>query len=83
MDSSIGLNGVLIAIRNVYKGSTFRAISVLYQCLMECRANSTVYCTLKVGWETELRIEISEEMWNNMCRTQHTTTNSRIWKEFC
>ena len=42
--------------------------------------HSTNY--IKEKWEKELEIEITEEDWISMWRTHHSSTNSRVWREF-
>lgn len=74
------LNGVVDVLSRTYKGITFNAISVLYRNLRDSMAASTLY--IKEKWERELKINITEEEWNKMCEIQHTTTNSRTWREF-
>lgn len=46
----------------------------------DCTVPSTTY--IKAKWERELNIEITTKDWFNVCETQHTTTNSRLWREF-
>ena len=64
---------------DLYTGGKSREISALYQGLLKSRGNSTMY--VKEKWERELGIEITEEEWYNVCRIQHSTTASRLWRE--
>lgn len=43
------------------------------------RALSTMYVTSR--WETEGNIQLTEDDWLNMCRTQSTTSSSDLWRE--
>ena len=43
--------------------------------------NSTEY--IKTNWEKELDTNITKEEWENMCETQFSSTNSKMWREFC
>lgn len=74
------LNGVLDVMTRAYSGTKLKAISVLYRSLRDSEAASTLY--IKEKWEKELNININLEEWHDMCETQHTTTNSRTWREF-
>ena len=47
---------------------------------MSCRKSSSLY--IKEKWEKELQEQITEEEWFNICKTQCTSTSSRIWREF-
>lgn len=53
---------------------------MLYQNLRDSEDFSTLY--IKEKWENELKTNITVEEWQSMCEVQHTTTNSRIWREF-
>lgn len=64
-----------------YKSGTKRTVSKLYKGLVSARTNSTEY--IKTNWEKELDINITVEEWVNMCKTQFSSTNSRMWREFC
>lgn len=37
---------------------------------------------IKMKWEKELKVEISDEEWHKMWMVHHSSTNSRIWREF-
>lgn len=66
---------------DAYKGNTNRKlISRLYSYLQLDRGLSTMY--VKKRWEKEANIEISEDDWLNICRTQSTTSSSGLWREF-
>ena len=68
--------GVMV---NAYHQKTLRIISKLYHSLIECEAKTTFYVKLK--WEKELNITISEEEWHHMCETLQTSTKSHKWRE--
>ena len=74
------LNGVLDIMTRTYNGTEVKAVSVLYQNLRDSEAASTLY--IKEKWERELNENITQEEWQDMCEMQHTTTNSRTWREF-
>ena len=74
------LNGVLDVMIRTYNGTKLKAVSVLYRNLRDSEDVSTLY--IKEKWEKELKINITVEEWQSMCEAQHTTTNSRIWREF-
>ena len=38
---------------------------------------------VKQKWEKELKLNISEEEWLIIWKTQHSSTSSRIWREHC
>lgn len=65
---------------DAYNGKKSRVISALYQALLKSRRNSTMY--IKEKWEKDLGIELTEEEWHNLCWVQHSTTGSRVWREF-
>ena len=57
-----------------------RTVSKLYSCLQRCNGNNTY--NVKVKWEKEMQLDISENDWLLMCKTQLTSTSSRSWREF-
>lgn len=66
---------------NAYKNKGEKVLSKLYQALVFNRKNSTLY--IRDKWEKELLVEISDDVWYDICETQLTTTSSRNWKIFC
>lgn len=66
---------------NTYKEIKVRIISGLYKKLISNK-HSTKY--IKEKWESEFKIKITDEEWLNMWKTHenHTSTSSRIWREF-
>ncbi len=75
------LKKVTTTLCNAYKNKTGRVISLLYQGLLQNRGISTLY--IRDRWVKESKIPLTEEDWFNICDIQRTTTNSRLWKEFC
>lgn len=73
-------NGIIQIMINAYERRNCKVISTLYQALGTSGDNSTVY--IKVKWEKELGIAITEEDWYNICTVQHSTTCSRAWRQF-
>ncbi len=73
-------NEVIEVFRKAYEGEKCRVISALYRSLMSCRKISSLY--VKGKWEKELKEQITEEEWFNICKTQCTSISSRIWREF-
>uniref|UniRef100_A0A671XN45 Reverse transcriptase domain-containing protein n=1 Tax=Sparus aurata TaxID=8175 RepID=A0A671XN45_SPAAU len=74
-------NGIIRTIIGVYNSKKYRIISTVYHNLMERRGNTTSYVKLK--WEGELGVNISEDEWLQIWRTQQSTTSSRAWRLFC
>ena len=74
-------NGVISIVIGTYNSGRYRIISALYQQLMESKGNSTLY--VKQKWEKELGVNISEEDWLHIWRTQQSTASSRTWREHC
>ena len=62
-------------------GTYNRIISALYQQLMESKGNSNLY--VKQKWEKELGVNISEQDWLHIWRTEQSTASSRSWREHC
>lgn len=60
--------------------SPTKIISKLYNGILGCKGGNTYY--IKKKWETEGRINITEEEWDHVCEFQWTTTGSNIWREF-
>lgn len=56
-------------------------ISQIYKKLQNSKHHSTLQ--IKQKWERESGLEISQEDWNTIWAGQATTTNSRVWREFC
>lgn len=74
------MNGVVQLMIHRYNGYKFRMVSEMYQQLMGNEKHSTEY--IKEKWEKEMEIEITSESWAGMWTTHHSSTNSRIWREF-
>lgn len=71
----------LIRIYKAWKGDTDRKlISRIYSALQLDRGHSTMY--IKSRWEKEANIQLTEDDWVNICRTQSTTSSSDLWREF-
>lgn len=51
-----------------------------YSTLQTKRKLSTSY--IKLRWEKEAGINISEEVWSNICKTIATNSSSNSWREF-
>ena len=58
-----------------------KLVSKLYSSIQSSRKHSTDMVRLK--WEKESGLVISEEDWSNMCSVQSTSTSSGLWREFC
>ncbi len=64
-----------------YKGSNNKKIiSRIYSSLRSERGLSTTY--IKSRWEKETKIELTNDEWLNICKTQSVTTSSDLWREF-
>uniref|UniRef100_A0A3P9LA26 Reverse transcriptase domain-containing protein n=1 Tax=Oryzias latipes TaxID=8090 RepID=A0A3P9LA26_ORYLA len=61
-------------------GGGRRIISKLYKGLQDSRHTNTHY--VKSKWEREGRLHITEEEWENICKSQWRTTHSHSWREF-
>ena len=75
-----GVHPIIKIFQRAYRAVTPRAISELYNCLMDSKKDSTTY--VKMKWEKELEGEIPEEMWEDMWENHQTTTQSKGWREF-
>lgn len=65
----------------VYNSKKYWIISTLYQQLMENLGKTTCYVKLK--WEQELEVKITNDEWLNIWRTQRSSTSSWMWREHC
>ena len=65
---------------DAYKEMPSKAVSKLYTCLQKCNGNTSRY--IKSKWEGELQTKISEGDWSLICKTQHSSTSSKRWREF-
>lgn len=52
-----------------------RIVSKLYKSLQKQSGSNTLH--IKMKWESELNIELSESDWQSICTTQNTSTSSR------
>ena len=57
-----------------------QVVSRLYKGLQSVTDKNTLH--IKRKWEVEMDIQITEREWQTALETQHTSTNSRGWKEF-
>lgn len=57
-----------------------KLISRIYESIQASKNHSTL--SIKQKWERESEIQISEEIWMEICETQATTANSRSLREF-
>ena len=73
-------NEVINVSIKAYKEGSKKVISKLYQGLQKQKGDNTEYIRLK--WEKEFEIEISQEDWHLICETQHSTTCPKRWREF-
>lgn len=72
---------VLKEILNSYNGKSKKGlISRLYKGFMSKKSFSTQY--VKIKWEKEGTIIISDEEWRSCCTSVWKCTNSHSWKEF-
>lgn len=74
-------NGITRTMIGLYNSKKYRIISTLYQHLMERTGNTTLY--VKQKWEKELGVNITEDEWLHIWRTQRSATASRSWREHC
>ena len=79
-DFSKVLNNIIEIYTKTYQESNIRIISALYQGFIKNDKHSTKY--IKVKWEEELHIQISDEDWHDMWRTHHSSASLRTWREF-
>lgn len=82
MENCQEINPVVKVMMDAYRPNSkcIKVISMFYESIMECKGNSTLY--LKSKWENKLNVEISSEVWYDMCETQHTSTSSHQWRVF-
>ena len=52
----------------------------MYRGLNTNDKHSTKY--IKMKWEKEPNVQISDEDWHDMWRAHHSSINSRTWREF-
>lgn len=57
-----------------------RPISSVCRILSNMKQENTLY--IKQKWEAELKLEISEEVWDNIASEIHKVTNANLWREF-
>lgn len=79
MDKATEQSGIIKAFMDAYKGKMSWVISALYQALLKSRGNLTLF--IKEKWEQELEIEMTGEEWYDICKMQHSTTGSRVWRK--
>lgn len=77
---NVDKNRVIKTVIGAYSFKSKRIISVLYKQLMESKGNTTY---VKHKWEKELNVDISEDDWVQIWRTQHSTASSCTWREHC
>uniref|UniRef100_A0A669B572 Reverse transcriptase domain-containing protein n=1 Tax=Oreochromis niloticus TaxID=8128 RepID=A0A669B572_ORENI len=73
--------GLVPLIKEAYEGQIKnKLIAKLYRNLQSLKDQSTDY--IKIKWEMEAKINISEDSWLNICRTQMESISSGYWREF-
>lgn len=65
---------------SAYKLTPTKIVTKLYRGLQKRNGRDSLYVKLK--WDSDLGIELSEGEWRSICRTQQTSTCSRGWREF-
>lgn len=66
---------------DAYKGNSKRKLtSKIYSSSQLERGLSTLY--IKLRWEKEANIALTEDDWLNICRTMCTTSSSDYWREY-
>ena len=73
-------NDVIEVLTGAFKKTPSKIVSKLYKGLLKQQGRNTVY--IKVKCEREFNVELSENDWQSMFKTQHTSTSSRTWREF-
>ncbi len=65
----------------VYKNKdNWKLVSKLYLSIQSNKEHSTREVRLK--WEREASLGVSEEEWLNICSVQATSTSSGMWRDF-
>ena len=77
---SVEGNDVIEVLTGAYKQTPLRIVSKLYRGLLKQQGRNKVY--IKMKWEKEFNVELSESDWQSMFKTQHTSTSSKRWREF-
>ena len=77
---SVGGSEVISVLTGAYKTTPSQIVSRLYGGMQQQEGRNTLYVKLK--WESEFNVELSESDWRSICDTQHSTTSSRTWREF-
>ncbi len=57
-----------------------RPISNVYRILSAMKQENTLH--FKQKWEAVLKIEIREEVWDNIASEMHKVTNVNLWRKF-
>jgi len=71
---------VKILLSTLKASTVSKVFSKLYHCLQNHRPESTSY--IRIKWEKEVNITISEEAWLETCKYQWKTTGSHQWRLF-
>lgn len=75
------INQIVQVVIQAYKKGTSEIVSKLYKGISNLRNHSIEYLRLK--WEKEVGISLLPEQWYKICTIPHTSTSSRMWREFC
>ena len=77
---SVESNEIIQVVTGAYKQIPSKIVSKLYRGLQQQHGRNTLY--VKSKWETEMDVELSESDWHSIWVTQHSSTNSKGWREF-
>lgn len=75
-----GVNPLIEVMYGAYQNKTGKIVSKLYAALLKNVKNNSLY--VKTKWESELKVEITEEGWYHSLTILQTSTNSQQWREF-
>lgn len=73
-------NEIIDVFTMTVKHTPGKIVSKLYKGLHELNGKNSLYVKLK--WEQEKNIQLSESDWYSTCKTQHSSTSSKRWREF-
>uniref|UniRef100_A0A8C9XT72 Reverse transcriptase domain-containing protein n=1 Tax=Sander lucioperca TaxID=283035 RepID=A0A8C9XT72_SANLU len=78
--NNLGFVGTFISL-TTNSGAHNKIISRLYNSILRCKKDNTLY--VKTRWEKEGNLRITEECWEHICKIQWVSTGSNVWREFC
>ena len=75
------INKIIQLTTCAHAGTSKSIVSTLYRGIAEGRGLNTTY--IKERWEKELKENITNQQWDNICMSAFATSSSMYWREFC